>query len=491
MSGEHSSLQSPIHSSLHSSLPSSLLSSLIEKRLQKTLDAALDHHQAGRLTQAEELYRQILAADSEHADSLHLLGMVAFQTGRSDESLVLIKKAIEIKGNAAAYHSNLGNVLQSQGRLQEAGACYQRALLLKPDSAEVYVNLGNIFKEQGQIESSLTCYRRALALNPGLADAAAAEANLLLLQGDFAQGWMGTERRWDTSDFDTPKRAYRWPSWNGEKLPVGRLLVWGEQGIGDEVMFAGLIPDVIRTGTSCVLDCDPRLRTLFARSFPEVETVSGFTPSSHAECEIAAHLPSGSLPGLFRNSRAAFEATTSPYLAADPLKTAELRARYFDGRKIIGLAWYTANKKTGRNRSIDLSLLAPLFALSGIRWVSLQYGNHDALEEQAASANAPIFLDRDIDQLTNIDDFAAQIRAMDLVITIDNSTAHLAGALGVPAWVLLPFAPNWRWLLDRSDSLWYPSIRLIRQTQQGDWQSVVQQVRMQLDKMSHHPEATA
>jgi Tfp pilus assembly protein PilF len=448
-------------------------SSLIENTLQE----ALDHHHAGRLGHAEELYRQILATDSQHSDSLHLLGMIAFQTGRSEESLVLIRKAIAVKGNAAAYHSNLGNVLQSQGRLQEAGACYQRALLLKPDSAEVYVNLGNIFKEQGQVESSLTCYRRALALNSELADAAAAEANMLLLKGDFAQGWIGTERRWDTSDFDTPKRAYPWLRWNGERLPPGRLLIWGEQGIGDEIMFAGLIPDVIRTGASCILDCDPRLRPLFARSFPEVVTVSGFVPDPQSNFEIAAHLPSGSLPGLFRSSSAAFKATTSPYLAANPSKTAELRARYFDGRKIIGLAWYTANKKTGRNRSIDLSLLAPLFALPGIRWVSLQYGNHDALEKQAASANAPVLVDRDVDQLTNIDDFAAQIRAMDLVITIDNSTAHLAGALGVPAWVLLPFAPNWRWQLERGDSLWYPSLRLFRQTQEGDWQSVVERVR--------------
>ena len=448
-------------------------SSSVEKRLRE----ALEHHQAGRLAQAEQVYLQILATDSQQPDSLHLLGVVAFQTGRSDEALALIQKAIAVKGNAAAYHSNLGNVLQSQGRLAEAGACYQRALLLKPDSPEVYVNLGNIFKEQGQIDSSLTCFRRALALNPELADAAAAEANMLLLKGDFAQGWIGTERRWDTADFDTPKRDYPWPRWNGEKLPVGQLLIWGEQGIGDEIMFAGLIPDVIRARASCVIDCDPRLRTLFARSFPEAVAVSGFVDDAHSEFEIAAHLPSGSLPGLFRTSTAAFGATTSPYLAADPLQQAELRVRYSDGRKIVGLAWYTANKKTGRNRSIDLSLLAPLFALPGVRWVSLQYGIHDVLEKQAAAANVPILVDRDVDQLTNIDTFAAQIRAMDLVITIDNSTAHLAGALGVPTWVLLPFAPNWRWQLERSDSPWYPSMRLFRQTKEGDWQSVVQDVK--------------
>jgi len=435
---------------------------------------ALEHHRAGRLAEAEQIYRQILSLDPKHSDSLHLLGMIAFEMGRSEESVSLIERAIEIKGNAASYHSNLGNVLQWRGELSQAGACYQRALQLKPDSAEIYVNLGNIFKALRQIDSSLTCYRRALVLEPQLAEAATSEAAVLLLTGDFATVWAGSERRWDTLDLDKP-RAYPWPRWKGEPLP-GRLLIWREQGIGDEIMFAGLIPDAIRSGISCVLDCDPRLATLFARSFPEAAIVPGLVPEDHPELDIAAHLPCGSLPGLFRRSSAAFAATSSPYLVSDPLKRALFRRRYFDGRRTVGLAWHTANKKTGHIRSVDLAVLAPLFALSGMRWISLQYGGHDSLEEQAAAANAPILIDRDVDQLTNMDEFAAQVAAMDLVITIDNSTAHLAGALGVPTWVLLPFAPDWRWLLDRSDSLWYPSIRLIRQARMGDWQSVVQQV---------------
>lgn len=438
---------------------------------------ALDHHRTGRLDQAEQIYRQILSVDPRHADSLHLLGMIAFQMGRSKESIDLIENAIEINGNVATYHSNLGNVLQSQGKLSQAGACYQRALILKPDSAETYVNLGNIFKEQGQLDSSLTCYRRASNLNPQLAEAVTAEAAVLLLKGDFAAGWLASERRWDTLDHDTPTRTYPWPRWEGNPMPSGRLLIWREQGIGDEIMFAGLIPDVIRSGVSCVLECDPRLETLFARSFPSISIVSAFAPGDHPELDIVAHLPCGSLPGLFRRSSAVFAPTSSPYLTPDPFKRDMFRRRYFDGRKTVGLAWYTSNRKTGRGRSIELSMLAPLFALSGIRWISLQYGDHDVLEKQAAAGNAPILIDRDVDQFANVDAFAAQVAAMDLVITIDNSAAHLAGALGVPTSVLLPFAPDWRWLLSRSDSLWYPSMRLFRQTRTDDWQSVVQNVK--------------
>jgi ADP-heptose:LPS heptosyltransferase len=181
---------------------------------------------------------------------------------------------------------------------------------------------------------------------------------------------------------------------------------------------------------------------------------------------------------LFRKTAAAFAATTSSYLVADAEKRARFRSRYAHptGTLLIGLTWHTNNRKTGRQRSIDLSLLAPLFERSDIRWISLQYGDHDALRNQAAEAHATILIDRSVNQFSDIDLFAAQVAAMDLVITIDNSTAHLAGALGVPTWVLLPFVPDWRWLLSRTDSPWYPTLRLFRQPQRGDWQSVVQTV---------------
>jgi tetratricopeptide (TPR) repeat protein len=443
---------------------------------------ALRHHQEGRLADAERIYQEILSVDPEQADSLHLLGMIAYQNGRHENAVELIRKAIAIKGNAATFHSNLGNVLQSQRKLAEAGACYQRALVLRPDLAETWVNLGNIFKARREVDSSLTCYRRALALNPELAEAAAGESMALLLSGDFASGWKHFDRRWQTRDFNSPMRVYPQPLWNGEKLASGHLLIWGEQGIGDEIMFAGLIPDVIRTGNRCVLDCDVRLNPLFARSFPGVSVVSGFDPASHPELEIAAHLPAGSLPGFFRATKDAFAATVSPYLVADPAERERFRARYGDGRKLVGLAWHTRSKTTGIDRSVELSMLAPIFAQTGIQWFSLQYGDHDALEKEVAGT--PIVVDRTVDQFADVDRFAAQIAAMDLVITIDNSTAHLAGALGIPTWVLLPFAPDWRWMLVRDDSPWYPTMRLFRQTSTGDWQAVMRRFQSALGRFA-------
>ena len=528
------------------------------RHIPAVLGEALRYHRAGRVTEAEWIYRQILAVDPRHADSLHLLGMIAYQGGRHDAAAEMIHRAIAINAEAACYHSNLGNVLRAQDKLDEAKACYERALALdpncaealgslgnilhgrgkleeaeahhrrslaiKPDLAESHYNLGNTLQSQNRLDEAIACYeraltlqpnyakahynlgtarlaqanpdaalaqyRKALAAQPGYAQAGFAEALTQLLKGDFAAGWRNFEWRWLAKDMHkTPMRAYPQPIWKGEKLASGRVLIWGEQGIGDEIMFAGVMPDAIRTRNRCVLDCDPRLKPLFARSFPGVDVVStqearfsertGQPPDPQLDpaLEIAAHLPSGSLPGMFRKNGLAFATTVSPYLVADPVLWKRFRARYVDGRRLVGIAWHTTSPKTGRSRSIDLSLFAPLFARTGIRWVSLQYGDHGAIEKQAAAARAPLLIDRSVDQFADIDVFAAQVAAMDMVVSIDNSTAHLAGALGIPTWVLLPATPDWRWLESRADSPWYPTLRLFRQPKPGDWHSVIHRVQ--------------
>jgi hypothetical protein len=432
------------------------------------------------------------------------LGNVLLARGELDGSVACYQRALILRPRCAETLNNLGNARQKQGQIDAAISCYERALAIKPDYAEVYYNLGSAYRDQDKLDEAVTRYEEALTIEPEyteayynlgnvlreqgkLEDALAtyekagfAEALAQLLQGDFATGWRNFERRWLSTDHDTPKRGYRQPAWAGEKLSSGSLLIWGEQGIGDEIMFAGLIPDVIGTGNHCILDCDPRLKALFTRSFPGVKVFPGCGPGSYPELNIASQLPIGSLPGLFRTATSAFAATTSPYLTANPVTSKWLRARYSDGRRLVGLAWYTKNSKTGRFRSLDLSLLLPLFARPDIRWVSLQYGDPGILENQAAAAGAPILIDRSVDQLSDLDIFAAQVAAMDMVITIDNSTAHLAGALGVPVWVLLPFAPDWRWLLGRDDCPWYPTMRLFRQTELGNWQSVVERIKSSL-----------
>ncbi len=535
------------------------------------LASALELHRSGRLPDAQRIYREILSHNARHADSLHLLGMAAYQSGDCCEAEDLIRRAITINHREALYHSNLGIVLQARGKLPDSLACYRTAVALKPgyveahsnlaitlsalgrkeeaiaeyehvleltpNHAQTHINLGVELFERGQISDSIAhyrraltlkpecpealsnlgnalealdqlteaedCYRRALtldpdcdtacgnlagvlraqnrfwealgcydlflAMRPGSRDALHSKALLRLLQGDFSAGWEGYEHRWRAGGL-TPMRDYHEPAWNGEDLGGGSVLLWGEQGIGDEIMFAGLVPDAMRTGNRCILECEARLQPLFARSFPGAEVVT----AGHKRA-FSVQLPTGSLPRLFRNSEAAFEATTRAYLKADTEKRNDFRTRYEKGRRLIGLAWHTTNKKSGRRRSIPLCQLASLFAASDTDWISLQYGDHAVLEDQ--TRQTPVAVDRAVDQFQDIDSFAAQIAAMDLVITIDNSTAHLAGALGVPVFLLLPFARDWRWLTGREDCLWYPSMRLFRQPRQGDWASVIRSVR--------------
>jgi tetratricopeptide (TPR) repeat protein len=435
----------------------------------------------GKLDHAATCYERALALKSHFATAHLNLGGVLHAQGKFDEAAARCRRALALDPNLAQAHSNLGAVLHAQGKLDEALVCCERAIALCPELAEAHHNLGRLFRTLGRPDEALACISRAIALKPDYAQAHFSESLLLLLRGDFGAGWRNYERRWQSADHNTPPRSYSQPLWRGEAMGSERVLIWGEQGVGDEVMFAGLIPDVLRTDNRCILDCEARLRPLFARSFPQVDVVSGHCVSSASqdqagELEFAAQLPSGSLPSLFRRSNAEFASTTSPYLFADSVQRERFRANYADGRRVVGLAWQTKSLQSGHIRSIDLSLLAPLFALNGIRWISLQYGSHDALESQAALAEAPIFIDHSVNQLLDIDNFAAQVAAMDMVITIDNSTAHLAGALGIPVWLLLPFASDWRWQERREDSPWYPTMRLFRQPAFGDWQSVVRRI---------------
>ncbi len=235
--------------------------------IQNMLGIALGHHRTGRMAEAEQIYRQILAIDCRQPDCLHLLGMIAYDAGHHQAAVELIRRAIAINENGASYHSNLGTVLRAQGMLDQAAVCYIRALALRPELAEIHTNLGNIRTAQGKIDESMACYQRALALMPESADARYNMGVAQLLNGDFASGWRNFEMRWQTKDFGTPMRSYSQPLWDGERLTSGRLLLWREQGVGDEIMFAGLIPDVMRTGTRCLLDCDARLMPLFCPVF--------------------------------------------------------------------------------------------------------------------------------------------------------------------------------------------------------------------------------
>jgi tetratricopeptide (TPR) repeat protein len=457
-----------------------------------------------RLDEAVDSYERALALNPDYPEAHYNMGNARQAQDKLEEAATCYQRALALKPQLPEAHYNLGNTRQAQEDLKAAAACFEQALALRPNYAEARYNLACVLQQQGRLADAIAEMQTVLAIQPDYGQARFGLALAQIQSGDFLHGWRTYEARWQSIDHETPTRTYPFPLWNGAPLAAGRLLLWGEQGVGDEIMFAGMLPDAIRTGNAVTLEADPRLQPLFARSFPEIEVISnaGAEPrlkrpaaprleevkSSEPgpactpldEPRFSAHLPAGSLPGLFRATESAFPSAASPYLKPDLVARDAFRRQYSDGRRLIGLAWHTRNRKTGHKRSIDLALLAPLFTLPGVRWISLQYGHFDDLEDQATRAQAPILIDGAVNQLADIDLFAAQVAAMDQVLTIDNSTAHLAGALALPVWLMLTFAADWRWLKDRQDSPWYPTMRLFRQSTPGDWQAVIADVNSAL-----------
>jgi len=434
-------------------------------------------HGQGRLAEAIACYRRVVALQPDFAPAHYNIGCALLEKGEFAEAEASLRRAVAFDPGHANAHNNLGNALRGQQRFDEALPWYQRARERDPGNSAIQHNLGCILRDLGEFGPALETFRNALLLCPGDPQLLFSAATLQIQRGDFAAGWTNYEQRWHSRDHDTPSRPYPQPLWNGERLSSGKVLLWGEQGLGDEILFASLVPDAIATGSQFILSCDARLKPLFARSFPEVEVVSGVALEGLPD--FAAHLPTGSLPRLFRNSTEDFARTRSPYLSADWAEKERLHQRYGPGRR-VGLAWFTRGKRTGQMRSLPLSAFARLFRVPGLQWISLQYGSFAALEEEIQRAGAPVRIDASIDPLLNVDAYAAQIAAMDLVLTIDSATAHLAGALGVPAWVLLPCASDWRWFLGSTRSPWYPGMRLFRQQRPGDWTSVLQALEREL-----------
>jgi tetratricopeptide (TPR) repeat protein len=437
-----------------------------------------------KLDEAAEVFGQVIALEPERPLAYSALGILRRDQGRPSEAIACFEQALHLDPTLCEERVNLGALLQQAGRHQEAIALYRRLLDEVPDQAETYSNLGAAYETLGQWNEAWKCYRRALDLKPDFANARWNVAAQQLMRGQWREGWQGYEGRWHLEENAgiLQKNSYRCPLWQGETRREGRVLLWAEQGIGDEMQFLGLLPEALRTGNRFMIDCDPRLKPLLRRSFaPELE-LGRVAPEEAERHGVVAHLPLGSLPRLYRNSNEAFARNTvTGYLKADAALVAELRGRYDDGRRTVGIAWHSGNKNSSQRRSIALEQLRPLFAVPGLRWINLQYGNRAELQQQAHQAGVPIEFDATVDPMVDMDGFAAQVAALDLVVTIDNSTVHMAGALGKSAWLLLPLVPDWRWMLGGNRSPWYPTLRLFRQRELDCWPPVIERVGVALE----------
>jgi len=436
-------------------------------------DLGIFLHSQGRLDEAEACYRRAIALDPRFAHAMSNLGAALAERGRLEEASGWYSRAIAERGDFADAHNNLGAALAKLDRAAEAEELHRRAIALKPDFADAHYNLGVVLHDQGQFAAALASYSEAVALKPDMVDARWNRAFLQLLTGDYTQGWR--EHEWRRKRKHQPPKDFPQPLWRGEALAGRTILLHAEQGIGDALQFLRYVPLVVKRGARVILEVQPPLRRLVAASLGDkVQVVA----DGDGLPSFDLHCPLLSLPLAFETATESIPADI-PYLAVDPAAVARWRERIGTaaGRK-IGLVWAgNPQHKNDRNRSIAPERLAPLLEAPATRWFSLQVG-----ERAADVARLPAGTITDLAPgLTDFAETAAAISALDLVISADTATAHLAGALGKLVWIMVPFVPDWRWLLGRDDSPWYPTARLFRQPARGDWDRVAQSIRRALE----------
>ena len=511
---------------------------------------AVKHHQAGNYPEAEKLYCQILEGNPFHAEALHLLGVLAHQIGRHQVAIDYIQRAIRIRPTLAEAHYNLGIIQMAQGKPDVAAACYREALRLKPDYAEALNCLGIILKEQKNPQEAMACYRQALQLQPNLAPAHNNIGNLmmdqdrleeatacyrealrinpnffeaynnlgntlqrmgkqaeavvsydlairvkadygeahwnkslaLLVLGEFEEGWREYEWRWKSKTFK--ERSFRQPLWNGSPIPNGTILLHAEQGLGDTLQFIRYVPFVKERIGRVLFECPKALLKLLA----DFEGIDQLVPVGSSMPSFDVQAPLLSLPGLLGTNLSNIPVKI-PYLSAQPSLVEHWRQELsaMPGFK-IGIAWQGSAANLGDNRrSIPLTQFAPLARVPGVSLLSLQKGIGTEQIGQVADQFTVVDLGDRLDEANGpFMDTAAVMKNLDLVVTADTATAHLAGALGVPVWIALAYMADWRWLLERSDSPWYPSVRLFRQQRAGDWSEIFERMAVEVVRMDEY-----
>jgi tetratricopeptide (TPR) repeat protein len=428
---------------------------------------ALDRHEAALACFDRAIAREpgFAAAHNNRANALD-------QLGRHLEALSALDQALAIEPAHREALVTRAVILRKLGRPEEALASCERALAGLPDDLEARTVQGDVLVDLERFEEALLVFDRTIALDPAAAGPKWNKSLICLSLGRFREGWPLYESRWAGAK-GLVRRDYPHPRWDGQRVN-GTLLVWAEQGLGDEILHGSMIADVLQRTGSVALEVEPRLVPLFSRSFPGV-TVLPAHPELAAG-DFAAQEPIASLGRHFRPDWASFPRRDRGHLLADEARTAALRRRLDDGRMVIGLSWVSKAPIGGAQKSARLADFAPLLRLPGCRFVDLQYGDTHA-ERDAVEHDLGVRVERlpDIDNTNDLDGLASLMCACDAVVTVSNTTAHLAGALGRPTWVMVPHghARIWYWFRDRDENPWYPRVRVRRQRRGEPWSFLV------------------
>ncbi len=477
----------------------------------------------GQFAEAAQWFEQVLRNEPEQVAVHFNLGNALFEQAQYREAAACYRRAVQLDPNYADAFVNLGSALHSQEQLSEAMACYRQAVRLDPTHTESQRKLAAALEEYGLLQKAMELYRQpggglprvgevmlllpsqtaahgylastlaslgllkeawlhneeVLRLQPGHTAARFRRAVLRLLQGDFAGSWADFELRWSLPDWPVP--AFQGPRWDGSALDGKTILIFHEQGFGDTLQFLRYLPLVAARGGKTILACQPALFTLLEGNIGADHVITEGMPVPAFDVQV----PLLSLPGIFQTTLANIP-TARPFLQPKVEQTSLWRDEFqsLDGLK-VGIVWQ-GNPKVGGDalRSIPLKYFEPLADVPGVRLLSLQKG--PAADQLATQAGRLAIIDLNL-RLQTFNDTAAVMKNLDLLITSDTSTAHLAGAMGVPVWTLLQLVPDWRWLLEREDSPWYPTMRLFRQRRFGDWTEVFERITSALKNVAAPP----
>ena len=430
----------------------------------------IQNRQAGK---AIEYFKNAIRLNPNFEPAYYNLGNIFMEMQQTDDAIDCYRNALKIDPNFVFAFNNLGNALREKGKLDEAIACYQKVLNLDPGLAQTYTSLGLALHEKGMISDALNNYQIALKLDPALPEAHWNLAHIFLLRGNFKKGWEEFEWRWKLKGYYQYKIFQ--PQWDGSNISGLTILIHDEQGFGDTIQFARYIPMVAQKGARVIIGCRKELVNLLKN----VEGVSKVIERGKPLPQFDIHCPIMSLPLKFNTTIEKIPAAT-PYISPDPLLIQIWRnlISHDDCNLKVGLVWAGRREhKNDRNRSGSFDIFSSLIQLNNISFYNLQKG--EAAKQFKNQHQGTILTDY-MESIHDFSETAALIENLDLVITVDTAVAHLAGALSKPVWTLLPFSPDWRWMLDREDSPWYPTMRLFRQPSPGDWESVIGRVQESL-----------
>ena len=444
-----------------------------------------------QIEEAEQAYSHTIAIEPEHAMAHDHLGGILFTLGKIEAAQTAIERAIELDPTDYNPYTNLGRVLERNGEIDQAIENYRKSLSLKPDYADAHNNLANALRFQEDFEGALNEYDIAIALKPPFPGAQFNKAMALFPIGRLGEAWRGYAQRFnENGNNPIDERGWNIPAWNGEDLTEKSILLWTEQGVGDEILYSNMIPEIIDRSAICTIECSERLVPLFTRSFASAQvlprTKVGLDKLSSQSFDYQCAVVD--LGGRLRPDFDSFPAH-SGYAIPDWTLSVPLRSKYEQhkpGNLIVGISWQSTSYKSGPFKTISLIEWEPILRTPDVTFVNLQYG--DCFEELNAvnqSLKLDIIQDCNVDPLTNLDNFAAQVAAMDMVISTSNTTVHFAGAMNVPVWTLAAIGqgalPYWHY--GRTDSPWYPSMRLYFQTKPREWNSVIETVSSDLHSL--------